>query len=589
MRMHRGKCWLWCLALCLLSVVRASAALGLRKNFVVWLDEAEPARWMRFFEAFPSARILDDISTYLVALNETELESIRQPKYQIETGVLFVSEYQGSRPAGFRTRSSKKKVESSLRNLCKATSKVSSPLSVDEPTSAYTKLVLAFTKIYSADQDGGAAVVGDLRGLLLAKIPDLSDTELITDPHDGDRILRVQVSSRAMCEFLRIVEDEPRVANVEEFIESKPLNSFSASVGQSGIRGPLTTTTATIWKQGVMGERVVVGVGDSGVDIDSCYFRETTSSSPSLQGCDMRRRKIACYFTGKDSAYGDDAADEYGGHGTHVAATVAGYFAGDIEKKTDYSPSFEEVMKFAGLPNGMAPLARLSINDISGSQRGILDTPLDLATAPYLVEPYNEGGVRIHTNSWGCSKEGPATRTCNRYDAQTRSFDEFMWRNKNFLAIIAAGNSGAEDAIDGNQYNRGFYTIGAPGTSKNGIAVGATTRDGLDPSCKIFGRVCSSNDLMSTSSRGPTFDGRIKPDLVFPGESILSASSSGKPDDFSEGETCDSQNTSTRVDSGTVRHDQVMRTTQGWGFIFSSCFARFAAKATICFNSNTRH
>lgn len=69
-------------------------------------------------------------------------------------------------------------------------------------------------------------------------------------------------------------------------------------------------------------------------------------------------------------------------------------------------------------------------------------------------------------------------------------------------------------------YQDGFFTVGAPATAKNCVSVGATS---------------GSDNLYFHSSRGPTFDGRIKPDVVFPGDLIRSAYSSGNPTDFSEG------------------------------------------------------
>ncbi len=49
---------------------------------------------------------------------------------------------------------------------------------------------------------------------------------------------------------------------------------------------------------------------------------------------------------------------------------------------------------------------------------------------------------------------------------------------------------------------------------------------------------CSLENLFVASARGPTLDGRIKPDVVFPGEQIVSARSSGSSAAGSYGASC---------------------------------------------------
>jgi serine protease AprX len=69
------------------------------------------------------------------------------------------------------------------------------------------------------------------------------------------------------------------------------------------------------------------------------------------------------------------------------------------------------------------------------------------------------------------------------------------------VICVAAGNTGP-----------GARTIGSPGCARFVITVGAS----------------DDNDKMARfSSRGPTADGRIKPDLVFPGVGIAAAQAAG--------------------------------------------------------------
>ena len=69
------------------------------------------------------------------------------------------------------------------------------------------------------------------------------------------------------------------------------------------------------------------------------------------------------------------------------------------------------------------------------------------------------------------------------------------------MVAIAAGNSGSN-----------YFTLGAPGVASDVITVGATDK---------------SDQIASFSSRGPTIDWRLKPDVVAPGVNIVAARAAG--------------------------------------------------------------
>ena len=84
------------------------------------------------------------------------------------------------------------------------------------------------------------------------------------------------------------------------------------------------------------------------------------------------------------------------------------------------------------------------------------------------------------------------------------------------LILFSAGNYGAE----------GPSSVYSPKNAKNALVVGATE------SGTWFTHPRSRNDPSSVayfSSVGPTFDGRIKPDLVAPGYWIMSSSAGSNP------------------------------------------------------------
>jgi len=86
-------------------------------------------------------------------------------------------------------------------------------------------------------------------------------------------------------------------------------------------------------------------------------------------------------------------------------------------------------------------------------------------------------------------------------------------QNDEFLAIVAAGNAGDDGGLDVPK------TVGSPANSKNGIGVGATVSWGSSLPNRGYG----PSFVTYFSSRGPTADGRMKPDLMAPGNKILSA------------------------------------------------------------------
>ena len=175
-----------------------------------------------------------------------------------------------------------------------------------------------------------------------------------------------------------------------------------------------------------------------------------------------------------------------------VAAIIAGNRSPD--------GTFEE----AGVANGIAPAAKIAFLDIS-STVGKLNPPSDndvLSTGR--VSTNGRSPIaHIHSMSWG-------SKNVFYYNNQARMFDNYMFANDDFLAVVAAGNEGLGDKAS---------SVTAPGNSKNVLSVGASHSFGYDLARGQLG----PSYVASFSSRGPTTDGRIAPDVVAPGKYILSA------------------------------------------------------------------
>ena len=125
-----------------------------------------------------------------------------------------------------------------------------------------------------------------------------------------------------------------------------------------------------------------------------------------------------------------------------------------------------------------------------------------------------------------------------------------MWDHPDCLIFVAAGNDGRD----------GVGTVGTPATHKNGVSVGASLNS-IDSflAYNLFSYLGQSGEynersLASFSSRGPTADGRLKPEVCGVGKlsstrqySSLSGSYiTGAGSSSSRSQTCE-----TTVESGT--------------------------------------
>jgi len=79
-----------------------------------------------------------------------------------------------------------------------------------------------------------------------------------------------------------------------------------------------------------------------------------------------------------------------------------------------------------------------------------LSTPFPPTT---LFTEAQKANAYIHSASWGSES--------NSYGYNARAFDDFVYKNEEFLIVVAAGNSG-----DGSTFN----SVGDPATAKNIIS-----------------------------------------------------------------------------------------------------------------------
>ena len=201
------------------------------------------------------------------------------------------------------------------------------------------------------------------------------------------------------------------------------------------------------------GAGVVIAIGDTGVDFDSCFFHDPAREVP-VNRLDAAHRKIITYITvvdprkgkGERAAPGDSA-----GHGTHTAGSVAGAVVDPAREGREVRPS---VLSELSAYNGMAAGAKLVIHDFLIEGDGNLYVPENVYD-DYLTAVVRLG-AHISSNSWGDDQ--------GVYDSYSQAVDRFLYLHPHHLMVMAAGNEGT----------KGLSTIGTPACAKNVLTVGAS-------------------------------------------------------------------------------------------------------------------
>jgi serine protease AprX len=223
-----------------------------------------------------------------------------------------------------------------------------------------------------------------------------------------------------------------------------------------------TSQMTSYFTTGLDGSGQIVAVADSGLDADHGDFGSRVLSSNDVIG-------------------DGSTADKHSGHGTHVACTVLG-----DGTQGGYS--------------GVATSAELYFQAMENDNTGNFQSP----SLNYLLNSAYSAGAYTHTNSWGSSLEsdqGKYTSESEDVDDRSNYYDRYYNGQNGLTILFAAGNDGPNSG-----------TVGAPSTAKNTITVGNHQN-------RYSG---SPDSIMSGSSRGPTDDGRIKPDLIAPGGYVRS-------------------------------------------------------------------
>ncbi|MFO7991635.1 MAG: S8 family serine peptidase [Thermoplasmata archaeon] len=328
--------------------------------------------------------------------------------------------------------------------------------------------------------DSSSVTVGDS---ILAKI---SDTSILNDIANIDNVYQISQYKKAT------IADEVGMQIVGGgcwVLEHDDDNDPTTPYRQTGDYG------AYVNHLGYTGDGIRVGFADTGLG---------DGTTGSAGHSDFTGRVIG------GMSYGPDPSDWSDGnaHGTHVA----GLFIGDTYHGTD-----EQYAGFGPYYTGMglAYDSDIFVQKFLDDADGAFNVP-----SRYIIpKDAVQNGVVIHSNSWGDKSYGDYTQTDQDYDRAVRDADDDSPGNQELCILAAAGNEG--ESLDKETNTR------SPANGKNVIAVGAT--ENYMPDSIDYGHLVSEDvginpdKIADFSSRGWTlYDNRIKPDIVAPGQAILS-------------------------------------------------------------------
>ncbi|KAF5671441.1 serine protease ABC transporter B family tagB [Fusarium heterosporum] len=341
----------------------------------------------------------------------------------------------------------------------------------------------------------------DSAGGLAARISDITGvpTDEMSLRH-GDSIVRLQVDEQQLHQIAKIDD----VGSIDKVQNLKLYNNLARGILRSDFK--LNDTN-------FQGQGQTITVADTGFD----------SGSKSKVHDAFKHRVIGLVPIGRENE-----TDDVDGHGTHVCGSALG------DGKSE---------SMGGAIQGTAPQAELVVQALltdpipvgRGRKERVLFGNTDKDLAYLLSNAYKHHNSRIHTNSWGPVWD-EFTRTQAPYGNGGEQLDDFVWKHKDLVVCFAAGNDGREETSEA-----GAGQVGGQSAAKNCITVGScdNNRPSKDESFIAFdenGRLEGSpNHISSFSSRGPSAEGRIKPDIVAPGSMILSARSHKAPQQKSFG------------------------------------------------------
>jgi serine protease AprX len=254
------------------------------------------------------------------------------------------------------------------------------------------------------------------------------------------------------------------------------------------LKGMDSVTNAAVnvssaWNAGYDGSGIGVAIIDSGIN----------DSHPDLWDAEQTHSRVVYHqdFTGTSTTNSSGAKYDLYGHGTHVAGIVGGNGSLSSGNYSGVAPAVDLVDLRALDQNG------------DGSDSTVIAA---IQKAISLQNTYNIQVINLSLGR-GISESYTQDPLCQAVES--------AWQ-AGIVVVVAAGNYGRTtvDGIDG------YGTVTAPGNDPLVITVGAMNSNGSSSQ--------SAETMTTYTSKGPTmFDHVVKPDIMAPGNGIVSLAAPG--------------------------------------------------------------
>ncbi len=309
---------------------------------------------------------------------------------------------------------------------------------------------------------------GESDGAFEARAKELGGTNFIWDINEVNKSVRFDVDASRIPEIASLTE----VDWIEPWTEWGLDNVDAQWVTQMGWRTTAPPPTERlVWQKGIRGDwmegidhkYIVIGHVDVELDVQHWAFKDP-SVPITTSGEYPSHRKVISY----KGTFGSHQ------HSTHTAGSACGN---------------DSINGGLSTHDGTALMAKLIHKTYSG---GVWDMN------SWWEDMYqgNAGG-RAYSMTMSLDRKD----SFNLYVFAEMTCDQFHWRYKDFIETNSCGNSGGN-------------TMGHPAMAKDNITLG-NVMNGIQ-----------SNQLFTSSGRGPCADGRRKPNLVAPGTNIYSPQNS---------------------------------------------------------------
>jgi serine protease AprX len=245
----------------------------------------------------------------------------------------------------------------------------------------------------------------------------------------------------------------------------------------------MATNVPSAWNAGLTGKGIGVAVIDSGIN----------DNHPDLWDSTESHSRVVYHqdFTGTATSNSSGAEYDLYGHGTHVAGIIGG---------NGYLSSGN----YSGVATAVN-LVDLRVLDSTGSGTDS-NVIAAIQQAIALQNKYNIQAINLSL--------GRGIAVSYTQDALCQAV-ESAWK-AGIVVVVAAGNYGRL-SVDGSD---GYGTITAPGNDPYVLTVGAMNSNGSSSQ--------ASEVMTSYTSKGPTtYDHVVKPDIMAPGNAIVSLSAPG--------------------------------------------------------------